>query len=478
MKALCASALSVLAPLISVGAADNPNIILIMADDMGWGDVGFNGNTTIRTPHLDTLASQGVVFDRFYAASALSSPTRAGVLTGRNPFRTGVFSANVGILRTEEVTLPELLLQRGYATGHFGKWHLGSLTYTENDANRGRTGNINPYNPPALHGYIESFVTESKVPTYDPMIRPEECDNRFWDHSKEGDSTRPYGTAYWRHDGTKESLNLDGDDSRVIMDRVIPFIDKSMKEKRPFFSVVWFHTPHLPCVAGPEHAALYGDLSVEERNYYGCITAMDEQIGRLMAHLKESGVYDNTIICFCSDNGPEIATPGTAMELRGRKRDLFEGGIRVPGIISYPKMVESGRRTDHIASVYDYMPTMVDLLGLPAPAHTLDGESLMPFLRDGAARTKPLIYALGLHGTVIEQQYKLVYNKGQYLLFDISRDPAERNNIAGSHPEIVKRMSAALDEAMEQYRRSFEGEEYGRFSADRMNQKWRGIKNN
>ena len=123
-----------------------PNIIVIMADDMGWGDVGFNGNTIIKTPHLDALASDGVIMERFYSAAPLSSPTRASVLTGRHPFRTGVFSANVGILRKREVTLPELLRENGYTTGLFGKWHLGTLTYKEKDANRGSVDNKHLYN--------------------------------------------------------------------------------------------------------------------------------------------------------------------------------------------------------------------------------------------------------------------------------------------------------------------------------------------
>jgi arylsulfatase A-like enzyme len=120
---------------------NKPNIVFIMADDLGWGDTGFNGNKLIKTPCLDALAAEGIIFDRFYAGCAVSSPTRAGLLTGRNPFRMGVFSANVGILRPEEITLSELMREKGYMTGLFGKWHLGTLTYKETDANRGRAGN-------------------------------------------------------------------------------------------------------------------------------------------------------------------------------------------------------------------------------------------------------------------------------------------------------------------------------------------------
>ena len=469
MIRLCLSMTGVLLSFKILEASNTPNIILIMADDLGWGDVGFNGNTIIKTPCLDSLTSEGIIFDRFYAGSAVSSPTRASVLTGRNPFRTGVFHANEGILRTEEITLPELLMQRGYGTGHFGKWHLGTLTYTEKDANRGCEGNKSLYNPPSFHGYNESFATESKVPTYDPMMHPEKCNGKFWDYLKEGDKTRRYGTYYWKHNGDKETENLSGDDSRVIMDRVIPFIDRSIKEDRPFFSAIWFHTPHLPCVAGPEHSAMYKDYSLEERNYYGCITAMDEQIGRLVDYLKENDLFENTVICFCSDNGP-------VMDLRGRKRDFFEGGIRVPGFIVYPDMIKGNQRTEHVASTFDLLPTFVDLLKLPTPPNEIDGESLIPFLTSGAERKKPLVYAIKSQGAVVEQKYKLVYNKGEYFLFNIEKDKSEKNNICDKKKAVFKRLSKILDDALDEYHKSFIGEEYGYFSFKRVKQSWVKVK--
>ena len=466
-----------LLPFFAAGAfaQKSPNIILIMTDDMGWGDTGFNGNQVIQTPHLDQLAQEGTVFDRFYAGCALSSPTRASVLTGRNPFRTGVFSANVGILRPEEVTLPELLQQRGYYTGHFGKWHLGTLTHTETDANRGRSGETSLYNPPREHGYIESFVTESKVPTYDPMKRPAECDGRFWDCLKDGDEGKNYGTYYWKHNGEKETENLDGDDSRVIMDRVLPFIQKSKSAARPFFSVVWFHTPHLPCVAGPEHAKLYAGRSLQERNYYGCITAMDEQVGRLVKFLKDEGLYENTILCFCSDNGPELRTPGTAGSLRGKKRDLYEGGIRVPSIMVWPGKIPSGKRTDRIAFTSDYLPTLAELLKLPTPSNEIDGESLLPFFKQQAARRKPLVFAVGGQGAVIEQQYKLFYQGGNYELYDIQQDPNETKNLADKYPEITNRLKKIFLERMDSFKESYEGAEYGRGSRERVHIDWHDI---
>ena len=450
----------------------SPNVILIMTDDMGWGDTGFNGNRIIQTPCLDRLAAEGTIFERFYTGCAVSSPTRASCLTGRNPYRTGVFHANVGILRPEEATLPEMLQQRGYFTGHFGKWHLGTLTYTEKDANRARPGNTALYNPPREHGYTESFVTESKVPTYDPMVRTKDSGISFWDCLTAQDTAYTYGTSYWKHNGEKETENLNGDDSRVIMDRVLPFIRQSKAANRPFFSAIWFHTPHLPCVAGPEYAQIYKDNPLEERNYFGCISAMDEQVGRLVDFLKKEGLYENTLICFCSDNGPENRTPGSAGPLRGRKRDLYEGGIRVPAFVVWPGKVRAHQRTRHVATTYDFLPTVADYLALTPPPYELDGESLRGFFEREEARKTPHVVLIQRKGTVIEQQYKLQFVQGKYELYDIEKDDGEKTDIAAEHPDVVKRLSGILAQKAKAFHHSFEGKEYGTTSLHRVRQQW------
>ena len=451
-----------------------PNIILVMADDLGWGDVGFNGNKVIKTPILDRLASEGVRMDRFYSAGPLSSPTRAGVLTGRNPFRTGVFSANEGILRPEEITLPELLQDAGYQTGHFGKWHLGTLTYKEIDANRGRPENKHLYNPPVQHGYDVAFVTESKVPTFDPMIKPAVNNGRFWDYVHEKDTTLTYGTFYWDIDGNKVTDGLTGDDSRIIMDRVLPFIDHAVMTDKPFFSVVWFHTPHLPCVAGPEHAALYQNHPLEERNYYGCITAMDEQVGRLVSFLKNKNVYENTIILFCSDNGPELNTPGTAGSYKGKKRSLHEGGIRVPAFMIWPEKIKTPQILKEPCSTSDYLPSLLDLLGIPYPkTRELDGESFWPLITGvSSAKKKELVFCSAHQGAVMQGNYKLYYSEGNYKLYDIEKDPFEMKNIADQLPDMVIRLKQILLGQLKKYEDSFSGNEYGRESYDKVIQNW------
>ena len=196
-------------PMPAGGATERPpgrpNVILVMTDDQGWGDTGYNGHPTLKTPHLDRMAGQGLRFDRFYSGAPVCSPTRGSCLTGRHPYRYGITFANAGHLKKEEITLAEALKVLGYTTGHFGKWHLGTLTTQVRESNRGGPGSERIYSPPWENGFDTCFSTEAKVPTWDPMKAP--------------GAGRPYGTHYWTGPGKRETENLDGDDSRVIMDR-------------------------------------------------------------------------------------------------------------------------------------------------------------------------------------------------------------------------------------------------------------------
>lgn len=456
---------------------NRPNIILIMADDLGWGDVGFNGNKIIKTPNLDALAKEGTVMDWFYSAAPVSSPTRASVLTGRHPFRSGVFHANVGILRPEEITLPEILKEKGYTSGHFGKWHLGTLTDKEKDANRGGSKHPELFNPPSEHGYDEAFVSESKVPTYNPMLCPVKPENRFWDYSAVLDSSRSFGTHYWNIKSEKVTDNLSGDDSRVIMDRVIPFIDQAVAKNTPFLSVVWFHAPHLPCVAGPEHRAMYQEYELDKRNYYGCITALDEQVGRLVRYLKDRGIYENTLLFFCSDNGPERDVPGTVGNFKERKRSLHEGGIRVPALAVWPGKIKGGKHLSTPCVTSDYLPTIASLLQIPL-SHKIDGENIMPLLLEKKdKRQNSIVFCSDVQAAVVDGDYKLYCKKGQYELFHIAKDPYEKNNIISVETMISDKMKEKLQSTLKDFQNSFEGEEYGRSSYNRVKQDWHDVMN-
>ena len=453
---------------ITTQAADKPNVILIMCDDLGWGDVGFNGNKTIRTPHLDAMAKAGLKFNRFYAAAPVCSPTRGSCVTGRHPYRYGIPFANSGHMKPEELTLAELLKKQGYTTGHFGKWHLGTLTKTVKDANRGGPPGTKHFSPPQANGFDVCFSTESKVPTWDPLLRPKgNNSNKWWDAVTAADDAKPYGTAYWNERGEPVTQNTRGDNSRVIMDRAIPFIRGAAKRGQPFFSIVWFHAPHLPVVAGPRHAAMYAEYPKYAQHYYGCITALDEQVGRLRAELRALGIADDTLLFFCSDNGPEGksgSAPGTAAHFSGRKRSLLEGGIRVPGIVEWPGRVKAGRSTDIPCVTSDYLPTILDLLGVePITDRSIDGISLVPLL-DGnmAKRGKPIGFESKGQLAWVGDRYKLYRSGGaaEFKLFDLVADPSEKTDLTKAQPRLAKRLAGELAAWRASCRASAAGEDY------------------
>lgn len=453
--AIAVSSLSPVTPILAEAETGNPNVILVMCDDLGWGDVGFNGNTIIQTPNLDAMAASGLRFERFYAASAVCSPTRGSALTGRNPMRLGIPTANAGHLEKSERTLAEYLQTAGYKTGHFGKWHLGTFTRTERDSNRGGKENQSDhFTVPTDHGFEEFFSTEAKVPTWDPMIKPKDHPARlWWDPIDEPtpDNSTDYGTAYWDNKG-KVTEGLRGDDSKIIVDRALPFIRKSVNENKPFFSVVWFHTPHLPVVAGPDMLARYSEYPKYEQHYYGCITAMDEQIGRLRATLRELGVARNTMIWFCSDNGPEGQAdnaPGSAGPFRGRKRDLLEGGIRVPALLEWPEKIQGGTSSSLPCFTSDYLPTILEWVGIPrsqTPDSPLDGISLAAAIdRNSSVRPVPMAFHFGRQKALILNRFKLHMSGDRASLFDIQDDPGESVDLSGEYPLLTSQLRETLE---------------------------------
>jgi arylsulfatase A-like enzyme len=447
-----------------------PNIILIMTDDQGWFDAGFNGNKNIQTPNLDMLAAQGVVFNRFYSASAVCSPTRASVMTGRNPYRTEIPSANTGHLKTQEITIAELLKNKGYTTGHFGKWHLGIHTKKELDANRGGIEkHFKHYSIPSMHGYDEYFCTESKVPTFDPMISPaeykkDESLKYGWSAIKKDEDALKYNTAYWIGEEQKATTDLSGEDTKIIIDRLIPFIDKSLSKNKPFFSTVWPHAPHLPVVTSDYYKAKYAHLSNKEQLYYGCITALDDQIGRLWKALEERGIAENTLIWFCSDNGPENGTPGSSGPFRERKRSLYEGGLRTPAFVVWKNKLKGGKKVDFPAVTSDYLPTILSIVDINYPDNRpLDGVNLMPFIKTPEkTREKPIGFRFKTKTSWVNHQYKLITNDNgaTYELYDIINDAIEKNNIIASEPKLTAKMKAELQAWLKSVENSSNGLDY------------------
>jgi len=461
-------------PRSSDAPADKPNIILIMADDLGYGDVGFNGNKIIKTPHLNEMAKKSVCFARFYAGGPVCSPTRGTCLTGRHYFRYGIFSASVGYLPAEEITIAKMCKSLGYTTGHFGKWHIGSVSKTGPTMPEYKENRLKKYAPPWERDYDETFTTECNVPTWNPA---ENLENYKW----------VFRLPFW-HNGEIETENLKGPAARVVMDRAIPFISKATRNNQPFFATVWFHEPHEPVVAGPEYRAMYSRYSEGEQHYYGCITAMDEQIGRLRRELRKLGIAENTMLWFCSDNGPEGMTSngkqnwcknsrGVTAGLRGRKRSLFEGGLAGPALLEWPGHAKPGHIVTVPCSTLDYLPTIRQVLRFKMPHdRPIDGISLVPLIEGKMTkRPKPIPFWFvkptkkAMHGSptlaLVDNNFKFLTNLSKEgredMLFDLAKDLAEQNNIIAAYPKKAAAMREHLKKWTQSCRQSHSGADYG-----------------
>jgi len=444
--------LLVCATLAHAADAPRPNVILMMADDQGWGDVGYNGHPELKTPHLDRMASEGVTFTRFYSANAMCSPTRGSIYTGRHPHRYGITFAMKGMLEPGEVVLTSVLKRAGYATGHFGKWHMGTLSTERGDQRRWGAFAKKPkryYCPPWERDVDTCFVTESKVPTWNPMLDPGPIRRNTGD--RDYTSAKQYGNEYFTGPDETATENLRGDDSRVIMDRAIPFIRDAVDRDRPFLAVIWFHAPHSPVVAGPKHRALYKHLDENKQHYYGCITALDEQVGRLRDELEHLGVADDTMLWYCSDNGPaRQGSPrhvGTAKNLRGYKLSLREGGIRVPGLLVWPKRFPEPKTVDTPCVTSDYFPTILAALDIALPEDRVyDGRNLLPLIEQADPRPKGIGFVHGKQQAWIEHRYKLYTRDGRrFELYDLIADPGEQGDLSTEKPQVTTRMKEQLD---------------------------------
>lgn len=441
--------------------SSKPNVIMLMADDLGYGDVGFTGNKKIITPHLDAMAKHGVTFDHFYAASCLCTPTRASCLTGRSPFRQGIFAAHTAGMRHAEKTVAESLRSENYATGFFGKWHLG---WVEADKVESRGF----YSPPWHHGFDEVFATKSAVPTWNPTRTPK----NWKGFGAEDDGS--WGGSIYVHNGVPVTENLDGDDSRIIMDRAIPFIEKSLADNKPFLATIWFHAPHDPVVAGPEYLAQYPDLPEKQQHLYGCITAMDEQIGRLQEVLQSHDAAENTIVFFCSDNGPSDSAAkkgiASAGPFRGHKHQMWEGGIRVPSLVQWQGHLKESAVCSFPATTCDYLPTILDLAGLrKIENRPLDGVSLKPVLQGrDVQREYPMafgyqrLYKNTELYALLSGSYKICIpeKETEMMLFDLANDPSETKDISKEQPERFEQMKSELQKVKQSWRQSREGNDY------------------
>lgn len=475
-----------------------PNIILLMGDDHGWEETGYNGHPYIQTPVLDEMAASGLRMDRFYSGAPSCSPTRGSVITGRHPNRYGTFYPNWSI-RPEEISVAQLLGKQGYLSTHLGKWHLGPVKAES------------PTNPGAM-GFDE-WLSHDNFFELNPQFS---------------------------RNGGPPTL-FEGESSEILIEEAVRFIDKAKAQKQPFFAVVWFGSPHEPYSGLDKDLALYEDLPesyadqfvtltsmetgrsvkrslrdvLQER--YAEITAMDRAIGQLRQYLKSEGLQANTVVWYCGDNG--VPPSGTVQNspLRALKGFVYDGGIRVPGIIEWPAGIPTPRATDVPSVTSDMLPTLCELAGASLPDRPLDGVSiktlitgemnnrpepicfwqfgrqremtsgLEPYL-DSALQvgTTPLVKVMdgrytrsfrNLHHPILspedyagsraimDNQYKLVINgesdrdSGKEL-FDLQRDPAEQNNLLSEYPEIAEQLEQQLSDWQQSVLTSLTGTDY------------------
>ena len=428
-------------------AADKPtkpNIIFILADDLGWGDLHCYGNARILTPNLDKLAKQGTLFTQFYVNGSVCSPSRCGFMTGQFPARYRIHNAISGgakddaggtahFLDPKAATVTALLKQAGYATGHFGKWHLGQGTGPS----------------PSEYGVDDhrTYTTVKGAPTWDLVP------SAFWPKSSE-----------------------------LIVDETLRFI--RAHRDQPFYVNVWSIVPHAALNPTEEQMKPYEKLNfgktwdrdkgpgIPHKDphaiYFASVTDLDTQVGRLIAGLNEMGLRDNTLILFSSDNGPEViqssangySAAGSAGPFRGRKRSIYEGGVRLPFIVSWPGKVPVGRiENDAITSAVDFLPTICKLTGTQPPAaYQPDGEDISDILLGASrARIKPLFWEwrFSISGEPFHRSPMLAMREGNWKLlmnpdgsrielYDIPHDPTELLNLADRQPDLVKRMSQQL----------------------------------
>jgi len=447
---------------LSTGAAaepGRPNYVLLMADDQGFGDVAYNGHPHVQTPVLDEMARTTLRLDRFYAAAPVCSPTRGSVLTGRHPNRFGCFSWGHD-LRPQEVTVAEVLSAAGYATGHFGKWHLGSLA-ADSPVSPGKSG-------------FSKWLSSPNFFENSPLM----CANG-------------------------KVIQTQGEGSQVTVDAALQFIREATSAKQPFLAVVWFGSPHGPYEALDDDKRLYGDQPPELANYLGEITAMDRAVGNLRQELRTLGIAENTLVWYTSDNG--AIGPGSTGGLRGKKASLWEGGLRVPAIIEWPARVKSPRRTDIPCCSVDIYPTLLELAGVTQPPQQppLDGLSLVPLL-DGKMeqRSKPLGFWVhptpgrGVNSSAVlkalargetpaaapapppysetefpgpaawlDGNWKLHRLGGaaaapRYELYDLATDPQETKNVAAANADRLARMAEQLAAWQASVARSLNGKDY------------------
>jgi len=424
MEFFVASLLSVVLCGWAATPAREPNIIFILADDLGYGDVGCYGQKKIRTPNIDRLAEQGTRFTQFYAGCTVCAPTRSVLMTGQHTGHTWVRGNSSAVagrvpLRPEDVTVAELLKKAGYTTGVVGKWGLG-----EPDT----TGIPNRQGFDFWFGYLNQAHAHSYYPDY------------LWKNQERYpiDENRNGRRKVWSHDlMTREAL---------------AFVERS--KDGPFFLYLAYTIPHGRYEIPSDEPYSREDWPQVGKNYAAMITRMDRDIGALMELLRKLGIDANTLVFFSSDNGPETGG-GIDPEffdsngpLRGKKRDLYEGGIRVPMIVRWPGKVKAGAVSDAVWAMWDFLPTVAELVGV-RPPENIDGISMLPLLLGREPKEHEFLYwefhEGGFAQAVRMGDWKAVRkNRGRLELYDLKQDPGEQRDVADANPAVLAKIEDYL----------------------------------
>ena len=451
-----------------------PNILLVVADDLGYGDLACFGDANVKTPNLDRLAAEGMKLTHCYSAAAICSPARTGLMTGRCPQRVGIYSAipffSPMHVRDSEITVATLLRDGGYATAQCGKWHMN--------------GRFNlPSQPqPVDHGFESWFATQNNA-------LPNHCN--------------PYNFV---ENGIPQGP-IEGFAADIVTERAIRWLEKDRDNSKPFFLYVAYHEPHEPIATAEKYSQMYDRFEDSaQRAYYGNITQMDTAFGRLLARLDELRLRDRTLVIFTSDNGPALTSfhpYGSAGPLRTKKGYMYEGGIRVPGIVRWPGKTEAGSESDTPISGVDILPTFCDLAGIEVPGdRTLDGVSLASFLRgevEEVKRTKPLFWQYNRARSDVKvamrdgdfkmlarlttapprapnitaERMAILKTAGlkDFEMYDLSRDVGEARDLAPAGGEQVERMKRKLIDLYEDVQSEapvWPNWEYQRYEAERI----------
>ncbi|MHC4876590.1 MAG: sulfatase-like hydrolase/transferase [Planctomycetota bacterium] len=450
-----------------------PNIVIVLADDLGYGDLGCYGHSKIKTPNIDRFAAEGLKLTDCYAAAANCSPSRAGLMTGRTPFRVGIFNwipvYSPMHMQRSEITMATLLRNAGYDTCHVGKWHLsgdllaGRTPFVKADGSplvdtKGKpTGeiaaNIASQPQPWDHGFSHWFATQNNaLPNHRNPVN----------FVRNGQPVGP----------------LTGYSAELVADEAEDWLESRANSPNPFFLFVCFHEPHEPIASDKRFADLYSSDNPSLSAHHGNVSQLDHGFGKLLATLDRLKLRDNTFILFTSDNGPAITgihPHGSSGPLRDKKGSMYEGGIRVPGLIQWPGHVKPGTVSDQAVSGVDALPTVCEIAGVPLPVdRTLDGASFLPVLDEQPVkRNKPLYWQFNRSrgdikvairdgawklcarlttptprpsgGITAEEMTALkTAELTEFELYHLSTDTAETTDVRNEHPQLFAELKQKM----------------------------------